>query len=47
MHRLTISPATQRRYDEIAEALAGAGVKASTLFGMPTLKLNGKSIGGL
>jgi len=47
MDRLTISPGTQRRYDAIAEGLAGAGVKASTMFGMPTLKLNGKAIGGL
>jgi hypothetical protein len=47
MDRLTISPTTQRRYDEIAAGLAGAGVKASTMFGMPTLKLNGKAIGGL
>jgi hypothetical protein len=47
MDRLTISPTTQRRYDEIAAGLASAGVKASTMFGMPTLKLNGKAIGGL
>ena len=45
--RRTVSDATQRRYDEIAAALAGAGVKASSMFGMPTLKLNGKAIGGL
>ena len=47
MDRLTISPTTQRRYDEIATDLASAGVKASTMFGMPTLKLNGKALGGL
>jgi hypothetical protein len=45
--RRPVSAATQRRYDEIAADLAGAGVKASSMFGMPTLKLNGKAIGGL
>ncbi len=45
--RRSVSAATQRRYDEIAAALEGAGVKASSMFGMPTLKLNGKAIGGL
>ncbi len=47
MDRRPISSETQRRYDEIATGLAGAGVKASSMFGMPTLKLNGKAIGGL
>jgi hypothetical protein len=47
VHRPTISPTTQRRYDAIADGLAGFGVTASTMFGMPTLKLNGKAIGGL
>jgi len=47
MNQPPISSATQRRYDEIAAGLEGAGVKASTMFGMPTLKLNGKAIGGL
>jgi hypothetical protein len=47
MDQPPISSATQRRYDEIAAGLAGAGVKASSMFGMPTLKLNGKAIGGL
>jgi hypothetical protein len=45
--RRPISSDTQRRYDEIAAGLQGAGVKASTMFGMHTLKLNGKAIGGL
>jgi hypothetical protein len=45
--RRSVSAATQRRYDEIAAALDGAGVKASSMFGMPTLKLNGKALGGL
>ena len=47
MDRRPVSSATQRRYDEIAATLEGAGVKASSMFGMPTLKLNGKAIGGL
>ena len=47
MDRRPVSADTQRRYDEIAAGLAGAGVKASTMFGMPTLKRNGKAIGGL
>jgi hypothetical protein len=47
MDRRPVSPDTQRRYDEIAAGLEGAGVKASTMFGMPTLKRNGKAIGGL
>jgi hypothetical protein len=47
MDRPTISDATQRLYEVIASTLEGAGVKASSMFGMPTLKLNGKAIGGL
>lgn len=47
MERRVISADTQHRYDEIAAGLAGAGVKPSSMFGMPTLKLNGKAIGGL
>ncbi len=47
MERRVISAETQRRYDEVAAGLAGAGVKASSMFGMPTLKLKGKAIGGL
>ena len=47
MDRPPISPATERRYAEIATSLKGAGVKASSMFGMPTLKLDGKAIGGL
>ena len=47
MDRHPISPATERRYAAIAASLEGAGVKASTMFGMPTLKLNGKALGGL
>ena len=47
MDRRPVSAETQRRYDAIAAGLEGAGVKASSMFGMPTLKLNGKAIGGL
>jgi hypothetical protein len=47
MDRPPISDATRRRYEGIAATLEGAGVKASSMFGMPTLKLNGKAIGGL
>jgi hypothetical protein len=47
LDRRSISSATQRQYDEIAAGLEGAGVKASSMFGMPTLKRNGKAIGGL
>ena len=47
MDRRPVSAETQRRYDEVAAGLEGAGVKASSMFGMPTLKLNGKAIGGL
>jgi hypothetical protein len=45
--RRLISSATQRQYEEIAAGLEGAGVKAISMFGMPTLKRNGKAIGGL
>ena len=47
MDKPPVSSATQLRYDEIAAGLAGAGVTASSMFGMPTLKRNGKAIGGL
>jgi hypothetical protein len=47
LDRRSISSTTQRQYDEIAAGLEGAGVKASSMFGMPTLKRNGKAIGGL
>lgn len=43
----SVSPTTQHRYEQVAAALEGAGVRASSMFGMPTLKLNGKAIGGL
>ena len=47
MERRPISADTQVRYAEVAAGLEGAGVKVSSMFGMPTLKLNGKAIGGL
>jgi len=46
--RPVIPPETQRRYDEIAAVLhAEAGVQASSMFGMPTLKRDGKALAGL
>ena len=38
----------QQAYDELAASLAPRGVKASQMFGMPTLKnVNGKAFAGL
>ena len=47
MDRPVVSPETMRRYEAIAAGLEDAGVKASSMFGMPTLKRDGKAIGGL
>ena len=47
MDRPSVSPETMRRYEAIAAGLEQAGVKASSMFGMPTLKRDGKAIGGL
>ena len=48
MDRPPVPPATTRRYDEIAAGLAEReGVKASSMFGMPTLKLDGKALAGV
>jgi hypothetical protein len=47
MDQPPISDAIRRRYEAIAATLEDAGVKATSMFGMPTLKLNGKAIGGL
>ena len=48
MERPDVSSAALRHYDEIAALLeARAGVKASSMFGMPTLKLAGKALAGL
>jgi hypothetical protein len=45
--RPPVSSVTQRRYDVIAAGHEAAGVKASSMFGRPTLKRDGKAIGGL
>lgn len=37
----------QARYEQIADELAGRGVVAGKMFGMSTLKADGKAIGGL
>jgi hypothetical protein len=47
MDRPQPSADTMRRYEAVASALSSRGVKASSMFGMPTLKLDGKAIGGL
>jgi hypothetical protein len=47
MDRPSVSTETMRRYEAIAAGLEDAGVTASTMFGMPTLKRSGKAIGGL
>jgi hypothetical protein len=39
--------AAQSRYDEIAADLAARGVQSGKMFGMPTLKADGKAIAGL
>ena len=41
------SPVSVQLYEEVAAALAARGVKASAMFGMPTLKLDGKALAGL
>jgi len=38
---------TVRHYEGVAARLAAQGVKASSMFGMPTLKLDGKALAGL
>lgn len=47
MDRPTASSPTLRRYEEIAAGLAPLGVQASAMFGMPTLKFDGKALAGL
>jgi hypothetical protein len=48
VQRPVVPLATRRRYDQIAEQLgARAGVQASSMFGMPTLKLDGKALAGI
>lgn len=49
MDRPTIPAETRRRYDAIAADLVAAqpGVQASAMFGMPTLKADGKAFAGI
>lgn len=47
MDRPEASPETLRRYEQVASQLAALGVRASSMFGMPTLKLDGKAVAGL
>ena len=47
MDRPEPSLETVRHYEQIASRLAALGVKASSMFGMPTLKLDGKAVAGL
>ena len=47
MDRPEAASETLRHYEQVAARLASRGVKASTMFGMPTLKLDGKAIAGL
>jgi hypothetical protein len=47
MEKREIPPATARRFEAIAEALAGRGVSASKMFGMPCLKTGGKAFVGV
>ncbi len=47
MDRPEASSETLREYEQVASRLAALGVKASSMFGMPTLKLDGKAVAGL
>ena len=47
MERREVPAATTRRFEAIAEALAGRGVSASKMFGMPCLKTGGKVFAGV
>ncbi len=47
MDRPQPSHDTVRRYEAVAAELAPRGVQASSMFGMPTLKLDGKALAGL
>lgn len=47
MDRPEAASETLRHYEQVAARLASRGVSASTMFGMPTLKLDGKAIAGL
>lgn len=41
------SPSTQKAYDAIATALAPSGAVKSAMFGMPSLKIEGKAFAGV
>ncbi|MDH4335512.1 MAG: hypothetical protein OEW24_09735 [Chloroflexota bacterium] len=41
------SPEAMRHYEQVAARLAARGAKTSGMFGMPTLKLDGKALAGL
>ena len=47
MDRPQASPDTVRHYEAVAAGLAAHGVQASSMFGMPTLKLDGKALAGV
>ncbi len=47
MDRPEAAAETLRHYEQVAARLAAQGVKASSMFGMPTLKLDGKALAGL
>lgn len=47
MDRSEPASETVRHYEQVSARLAAQGVKASSMFGMPTLKLDGKAIAGL
>lgn len=47
MEKKAVTPAAQKAYDTLAEAMAGRGAVASSMFGMPTLKLGTKAFAGL
>ena len=49
MYASQTSPDTRARYVEVAEALAACdpGVIQAKMFGMPSLKANGKAFAGL
>lgn len=41
------TPATQKKWEALADSLAPKGVELSAMFGMPSLKFKGKAFGGL
>jgi hypothetical protein len=47
MQRPDSGTETARRFDEIAQELAGRGVSVAKMFGMPCYKARGKAIAGL